>query len=110
MRIGSDQVEQLFVKMRKEYHKDRNNEPNREQPLIFADHIEYLEANKGTMALYKLAGDVGIDNFNRFVRSWITDCSGPLVFKDLYMKLKETYELDPGMCNLFEQVDEQVEL
>ena len=109
-RMGSDQVKQLFVKMRRKYHKNRNNEPNKEPSLLFGDHIEYLEANKGTMALYKLAGEVGFDNFNKFVRTWITDSSGPLVFKDLYMSLQKIHELGPDMRNLFEQVDKQIEL
>ena len=109
-RIGPDQVEQLFVKMRKKYRKDRNNEPNREPPLLFADHIEYLEPNKGTMALYKLAQTVGVDRFNETVRHFITESAGPLVFKDLYMTLKEENELDPKMTQLFETVETYIEL
>jgi hypothetical protein len=96
--------------MRRKYHKDRTNEPNREPPLIFADHIDYLEGNKGAMALYKLAGIVGVDHFNTFVRNWITGHSGPLVFNDLYRELKKAYALDPDLCRLFEEVEEQVEL
>lgn len=96
--------------MRKTYHKDRTNEPNLEPPLLKADHIDYLEANKGTMALYKLSKTIGEDQFNGSVLSWINDSPGPLVFKDLYVRLKETHGLDTGLCNLFETVEEQVAL
>nr|WP_319490219.1 hypothetical protein [uncultured Desulfobacter sp.] len=109
-RVGAREVEALFVKMRKTYHKDRTNEPIREPPLIFADNIDYLEANKGTMALYKLAGAVGYDRFNRFVGEWITQSSGPLVFHEFYEKVKKSWGLDPALCRLFEVVEDQVAL
>jgi ABC-2 type transport system permease protein len=109
-RVGAREVEALFVKMRKTYHKDRTNEPIREPPLIFADNIDYLEANKGTMALYKLAGAVGYDRFNRFVGEWITQSSGPLVFHEFYEKVKQSWKLDPALCRLFEVVEDQVAL
>lgn len=109
-RVGVQEVESLFVKMRKTYHKDRNNEPIREQPLIFADHIDYLEGNKGAMALYKLAGTIGFDRFNQFVGKWVTTSPGPLVFHDFYEKVKKTWVLDPELCRLFETVEDHLEL
>lgn len=109
-RVGDREVEALFTKMRKTYHKDRNNEPIREFPLIFADHIDYLEGNKGAMALYKLAGTIGFERFNRFVGDWVTKSSGPLVFHGFYEKLKKTWALDPELCRLFEAVEEHVAL
>ncbi|MCG8550216.1 MAG: hypothetical protein MI799_07435, partial [Desulfobacterales bacterium] len=109
-RVGVREVEALFAKMRKTYHKDRTNEPIKEPPLIFADHIDYLEGNKGTMALYKLAGNIGFDRFNRFVGKWVTESAGPLVFYDFYEKLKKAGGVDPELCRLFEQVEEDVAL
>ena len=109
-RVGTREVEALFVKMRKTYHKDRTNEPIREPPLIFADHIDYLEGNKGTMALYKLAGTIGFDRFNQFVGKWVTNSTGPLVFHDFYEKLRKTRGLDPELCRLFEEVEDHVAL
>lgn len=93
LRVGVREVEALFVKMRKTYHKDRTNEPIKEQPLIFAYHIDYLEGNKGTMALYKLAGTIGFDRFNLFVGKWVTESAGSLVFYDFYEKLKKNMTL-----------------
>lgn len=109
-RMGPDQVEQLFTKMRKTYCKDRTNEPNLEPPLLQADHIDYLEANKGTMALYKLSKTIGEEQFNKSVLLWINDSPGPLVFKDLYLRLKKIYGLDTGLCNFFETVEAQFTL
>ena len=109
-RLGRNQVDRLFDKMRKTYRKDRNNEPNREPSLILGDHIEYLEANKGTMALYKLAGTIGEDAFNRSVSQWINESPGSLVFRDLYVRLKNTHSLDSGLCRLFETVEARGDL
>jgi len=109
-RGGIREVEALFVKMRKTYHKDRTNEPIKEPPLIFADHIDYLEGNKGTMALYKLAGTIGFDRFNRFVGKWVTESEDPLVFYDFYEKLKKKHGLGPELCRLFEEVEDHVAL
>jgi len=108
-RVGAREVDALLVKMRKTYHKDRNNEPIREFPLIFADHIEYLEENKGVMALYKLAGTIGFERFNRLVGRWITRTSSPLVFHDFYEKLKKTRTLDPEFIRLFETVEDRID-
>jgi len=108
-RVGAREVDALLVKMRKTYHKDRNNEPIREFPLIFADHIEYLEENKGVMALYKLAGTIGFERFNRLVGRWITRTSSPLVFHDFYEKLKKTRTLDPELIRLFETVEDRID-
>lgn len=105
-RIGEEQVEALFVKMRKTYRKDRTNEPNREPSLIFADQIDYLEPNKGTMALYRLAESIGRENFNKTVSRWVTNTTGKLVFLDLYEALKADYDITPELRALFEEVEE----
>jgi len=99
--IGKSQVEELFVKMRKTYRKDRTNEPNQEPPLIFADHIDYLEPNKGTMALYRLAKSIGEDTFNKAVGDWVRRNDGALVFLDFYEELKAKYEITPQLRALF---------
>ena len=47
------------------YGKGRGNEPNKEPPLLYADGIDYLEANKGTLELYGLIQELGASLFNQ---------------------------------------------
>ncbi len=86
-----DEVLQVYLDKKMErYSKNRANEPNMEPPLIYADNIDYLEANKGAMELLKVIDNVGIDNFSKLLISWISeDKDEYLVFKDFYEELKK---------------------
>ena len=81
--LGKDAMELLIQKKQDKYGKDKNNEPNREQPLIYADGIDYLEANKGAIHLYKLITLIGKQQFFETLKVHINK-KQPIVFKDLY--------------------------
>lgn len=81
--LGKDAMELLIQKKQDKYGKDKNNEPNTEQPLIYADGIDYLEANKGAIHLYKLITLIGKQQFFETLKVHINK-KQPIVFKDLY--------------------------
>ena len=83
--LGDEAVWLLIDKKMEIYGKEHNNEPNKEPALLFADGTDYLEINKGAMALYKLGETIGFNAFNNTVSQWIGENEGkPARFIDLY--------------------------
>ena len=102
-RLGQERVEEILAKLHKKYRKERANEPNIEQPLLYGDDIEYLEKNKGVIALYKLSEQIGFVRFNAKIADWVDWEDEQLVFKDLYLALKKKGEPDDALWAVFEQ-------
>ena len=102
-RLGQERVEEILAKLHKKYRKERANEPNIEQPLLYGDDIEYLEKNKGVIALFKLSEQIGFVRFNAKIADWVDWEDEQLVFKDLYLALKKKGEPDDALWAVFEQ-------
>ena len=82
---GEEAVDILLEKKKNVYEKERGNEPNQEPPLIYADGVDYLEENKGTIALYKLSEVMGPVSFTSRLSQWVKQKNDHnAVFKDLY--------------------------
>jgi hypothetical protein len=93
--LGEEAVALLIKKKKEKYGKDRNNEPNTEPALIYADSADYLEANKGAIAIYDLMKTLGYDRFNSVFSQWLTKNQGSLVrFVDLYQTLLDQVPAD----------------
>jgi len=103
--LGSARVNELMNRFKKKYHKERCFEPNSEPSLLYGDNIEYLEKNKGTMALYRLSESMEFHVFNQKISNWIAAQGTPLVFKDLYLFLQEQEQFDGQWRALFETVE-----
>ncbi|MEO1049746.1 MAG: hypothetical protein AAFX87_03950 [Bacteroidota bacterium] len=83
--FGEEAVKLLADKKMEQYAKDRNNEPNVEPPLLYADGAEYLEINKGATALSHLITEIGLKGFNSILLEWVETHKGQKVtFKSLY--------------------------
>ncbi|UZJ40733.1 ABC transporter permease [Prosthecochloris sp. SCSIO W1101] len=108
---GKKRVEHILEKKRRRYGKDRGMEPNQEPPLLYADGIDYLEENKGALALYHLSRSIGHQELLGFVREWFESRKeAPLVFRDFYEYLKERIVLDETMMALFESVEKEMRI
>lgn len=68
--LGPEAVAVLLRKKGDAYGKDRNNEPNQEPALLRADGADYLEANKGAIALYEASQTLGLAGFARRLMDW----------------------------------------
>jgi ABC-type transport system involved in multi-copper enzyme maturation permease subunit len=87
-RFGEQLVDQHLEKKEDRYKKGRGNEPNIEPPLLYADSIDYLEANKGSVELYHLIRELGAFRFNQTLVKWTEDNAlKPVTFKHLYERL-----------------------
>lgn len=76
--------------------------------MLYADGIDYLEENKGTLVLYHLSRSIGHEELLRHVREWFgTQEDKPLVFKDFYDYLKNEMVLDEKTRAMFETVEEK---
>ncbi|MCG8343421.1 MAG: hypothetical protein MI684_11380 [Chlorobiales bacterium] len=105
---GKERVAVILEKKRRKYGKDRGGEPNQEPPLLYADGIEYLESNKGTLALYHLSNSIGYKELFRHVREWFGTQEGkPLVFRDFYDYLKNEAVLGEKIKAMFETVEKK---
>ena len=84
-KFGEALVNRHVEKKIDRYGKGRGNEPNKEPPLIHADGIDYLEANKGTLELYGLIQELGAPLFNQtLVKLAEKNALKPATFKHLY--------------------------
>ncbi|MEM8969220.1 MAG: hypothetical protein AAGE93_22575, partial [Bacteroidota bacterium] len=84
--FGEEAVQLLIEKKMDKYAKDRNNEPNAEPALLYADGAEYLEQNKGAVALYQLSTKIGRGTFIQSLTNWT------LRKKDEYATFKSIYD------------------
>ncbi|MEL6637774.1 MAG: hypothetical protein AAFR05_13570 [Bacteroidota bacterium] len=83
--LGSEAVELIIEKKQDYYDKNRYNEPNAEPPLLLADGADYLEPNKGAIALYRMIERVGPAVFVQKTRAWLALSQDRLVtFKAYY--------------------------
>ncbi len=86
--LGDEAVDLLTEKKTDKYAKDKNNEPNTEPSLIYADGTDYMEENKGAIALNLVQELIGKEKFNRLILEFIKERPDhPKVFLDLYQKL-----------------------
>ena len=107
-RDGEERVAVILDKKRRKYGKDRGAEPNTEPPLLYADGIDYLEENKGAIALYHVSKTIGHKRLLQYVREWFEAQEGkPLVFEDFYEYLKGEVVLDEKVKAMFETVEEK---
>ncbi|MBF0587250.1 hypothetical protein INT08_02520 [Prosthecochloris sp. N3] len=108
---GEVQTNAILDKKRRLYGKERGQEPNQEPPLLYADSVDYLEENKGTLALYHLSKMVGHKQFLRLVREWFgSRDNSPMVFRDFYRYLNERVRLDEKTKALFETVEQELQV
>ncbi|MYF99731.1 hypothetical protein F4212_11485 [Candidatus Poribacteria bacterium] len=83
--FGEELVNRHVEKKIDRYGKGRGNEPNKEPPLLYADGIDYLEANKGTLELYGLIQELGVPLFNQtLVQLTEENALKSTTFKHLY--------------------------
>ncbi|MEM0941305.1 MAG: ABC-2 transporter permease [Bacteroidota bacterium] len=83
--LGKEAVDHLLEKKHERYVMDKNNEPNQEPSLLFADGADYLEVNKGAKALYELSKAMDLAEFAKAVNEWILMQNGEYShFKSLY--------------------------
>ncbi|MEM1216835.1 MAG: hypothetical protein AAGJ82_14170, partial [Bacteroidota bacterium] len=68
--FDDEAVELLRKKKMDKYAKDRNNEPNQEPALLYADGIDYLEVNKGAVVLYDTMEAMGWEQFQKRLLAW----------------------------------------
>ncbi|MCY3722937.1 MAG: hypothetical protein OXG97_12015 [Candidatus Poribacteria bacterium] len=87
-KFGEALVNQHVDKKIDRYGKGRGNEPNKEPPLLYADGIDYLEANKGTLELYGLIQELGAPLFNQTLVTFTKNSAlKPATFRRFYEKL-----------------------
>ncbi|MDR7131244.1 ABC-type transport system involved in multi-copper enzyme maturation permease subunit [Algoriphagus sp. 4150] len=86
--LGQEAADLLVEKKLEIYGKDHNNEPNQEPPLLYADGIDYLEVNKGAVALYQMMKGLEPNLFYSVLKSWDQkEGDGNRTFKSLYEQL-----------------------
>jgi len=87
-KFGDKIVDSYLETKRNNYQKGRSNEANIESPLLYADGSDYLEPNKGVVALYEISKILSPKIFNQSVSYYMTTENGQLkTFKGLYKLL-----------------------
>ncbi|MEM0940874.1 MAG: ABC transporter permease [Bacteroidota bacterium] len=105
--LGSEAVDLIIEKKKELYYKNRNNEPNAEPTLIYSDGAEYLESNKGVIALNNLINAVGVEVFVLTLKEWMSiQGDGNAIFKSLYDQLY--FKLKPEERKHISEVFEEV--
>ena len=110
--FGKEGLDGLITKKQGLYARERGTEPNSEPTLIAADGIEYLESNKGTLALYELSQLMGFSHFNKNVKNWAQGLEAKGTFYDLYLTLLGSEQITTlskpeiqELKNVFEKVE-----
>ncbi|MEM9984442.1 MAG: hypothetical protein AAF804_05040, partial [Bacteroidota bacterium] len=84
---GQEGLDWLLTKKQGLYSRERGNEPNVEPSLLYADGIDYLERNKGTIELYRLSQSMSPGQFNQSIKTWASGLTAKGAFHDLYATL-----------------------
>ncbi len=100
--FGQEAVQLLTKKKMDKYGKDRNNEPNTEPSLLYADDTDYLEVNKGAVSLYKVGEEIGWALFYEELQTFASKQEKPSRFIDFFTLLKK--HLDKETIKQFEEV------
>ena len=87
-KFGEALIDRYLDKKVDRYRKGRGNEPNREPPLLYADGVDYLEANKGTLTLYYLIQELGAPLFSQtLIKLAENNTLKPTTFQHFYEQL-----------------------
>ena len=86
--FGIEALQLLIKKKDEKYKKDRNNEPNIEPSLLYADGTDYLEENKGAIVLYETMQEIGTEKFFAFLKDWSLTNGNNKTFKDFIDTIK----------------------
>ena len=96
--LGKEALGHLIKKKNDIYAKDKNNEANHEPSLLYADGADYLEQNKGAIALYQTIKEMGTDPFlSKFIH-WMASDNSYKTFESFMGLLKpqlkkQTYQI-----------------
>lgn len=105
------QAHTLILKKKADFYaKEKNNEPNQEPALLYADGIEYLETAKGVIGLHMLKEKLGNIKFTRITKEWLDSSKHqPFIFKNYYMTvLKSISKPTRNEINyFFEEINKQ---
>ena len=86
--MGTEALNHILKKKKDFYDKERNNESNTEPPLLYADGADYLEPNKGAIALQQMRTAIGKERFMEILLEWTShNPEEPKRFIDLYETL-----------------------
>ncbi|MEM9141535.1 MAG: hypothetical protein AAGA86_01020 [Bacteroidota bacterium] len=102
-KLGEEALETILKKKHDFYAKEKNNEPNTEPPLRYADGIDYLEAHKGAEVLYEAITHVGTARFMSVLQHYVARHAGErLTFEGLYAAMRPS--LSPEIREKIEKV------
>ncbi|MEM0939724.1 MAG: hypothetical protein AAGI25_08025 [Bacteroidota bacterium] len=105
---GREGLDPLLDKKKKAYIKYRGNEPNKEPALIYADGVDYLEPNKGTLILFELSQKLRDDRFIERIVEWSTlnNNEKNMQFLSLYQFLIQDLDIEAlaQIKTIFEEV------
>ncbi len=85
-KFGKEILDSYLKTKHNKYAKGRGNEANTEPILIYADGSNYLEPNKGVLALFSLSNKIGFEVFNKVLVQYINS-NKVIVFKNVYQQL-----------------------
>jgi hypothetical protein len=68
-KLGEKVLADLLEKKQSLYEKERNNEPNQEAALLYADGADYLEINRGAIVLFEAMQEMGLPVFMAKVKA-----------------------------------------
>ena len=87
--MGDEAVDLILQKKSDLYNKDRYSEPNKEPLLLYADGADYLERNKGAMALHEMINSIGPAKFLKTSQTWLDSKKNEFAsFSEYYNYLK----------------------
>ena len=95
------QAVDLILKIKQDrYDKEKNNDANAQQPLLYSDGADYLAINKGAIVLFEAIDQVGFEEFIALITNFVQDNQGRYVsFEAFYQELRPY--LDEGLHNTF---------
>ncbi len=93
-KFGHHQLKKWFTKKYVDYEKGKGDESIKEPLLLRVDDVSYVSRNKGGWALYSLARQAGVTEFNEWLGKWLRrqsqNSSGDFVIAgDFYRDLKK---------------------
>jgi len=102
---GDEQAAALLKKMQVDYAKERVDVPVPEPSLLESHNLEYLEPNRGTIALYDVITTLGVGPFTDVLDRWLETQRGRTThFASFYAALERAPGFEPEWREAFEQV------
>ena len=89
--LGQEAVALIVQTKQDSYDKEKNNDANQQQPLLYSDGADYVAINKGAIVLFEAIEQMGFERFKTLLQTFVEENQKQYVSFEAFYKEMRPY-------------------